>query len=139
MIPHNMTLFKFICVQYQFHRQTLPIMKIDRGQIQFREYVSTGMEPQEWGSARSKIKFSSGITERKSTDDPFLIDHGENITQCRRTRSYSQKDKMPDLRDERDAKQTGGDLTQSYDKSPYTNKNVKRAKWQHKQRYKKFD
>ena len=33
-------------VQYQFHRQTLPIMKIDRGQIQFREYVSTGTEPQ---------------------------------------------------------------------------------------------
>ena len=45
MIPHNMALFKFICVQYQFHRQTLPIMKIDRGQIQFREYVSTGTEP----------------------------------------------------------------------------------------------
>ena len=31
------------------------------------------------------------------------------------------------------------DLTQSYDKSPYTNRNVKRAKWQHKQRHKKFD
>ena len=45
MIPHNMTLFKFICVQYQFHRQTLPIMKIDLGQIQFRDYVSTGTEP----------------------------------------------------------------------------------------------
>ena len=45
MIHHNMTLFKFICVQYQFHRQTLPVMKIDRGQIQFREYVSTGTEP----------------------------------------------------------------------------------------------
>ena len=44
-VPHNMTLFKFICVQYQFHRQTLPIMKIDRGQIQFRDYVSTGTEP----------------------------------------------------------------------------------------------
>ena len=29
------------------------------------------------------------------------------------------------------------DLTQSYDKSPYTNRNVKRAKWQHKQRHKK--
>ena len=40
MIPHNMTLFKFICVQYQFHRQILPIMK-----IQFRDYVSTGTEP----------------------------------------------------------------------------------------------
>ena len=45
MIPHNMTLFKSICVQYQFHRQTLPIIKIDRGQIQFRDYVSTGTEP----------------------------------------------------------------------------------------------
>ena len=29
------------------------------------------------------------------------------------------------------------DLTQSYDKSPYTNRNVIRAKWQHKQRHKK--
>ena len=35
MIPHNMTLFKFICVQYQFHRQTLPIMKIDRAKFNF--------------------------------------------------------------------------------------------------------
>ena len=60
-------------------------------------------QSQEWGGARPKIKFSSGITERKSTDDPFLIDHGENITQCRRNRSYSQNDRMPDLRDERDA------------------------------------
>ena len=45
VIPHHVTLFKFICVLYQFHRQTLPIMKIDRGQIQFQEYVSTGTEP----------------------------------------------------------------------------------------------
>ena len=36
-------------------------------------------------------------------------------------------------------RQKGGDLTQSYDKSPYTNRNIKRAKWQHKQRHKKFD
>ena len=33
----------------------------------------------------------------------------------------------------------GRDLTQSYDKSPYTNRNVKRAKLKHKQRHKKFD
>ena len=26
----------------------------------------------------------------------------------------------------------GRDLTQSYDKSPFTNRNVKRVKWQHK-------
>ena len=31
----------------------------------------------------------------------------------------------------------GRDLTQSYDKSPYTNRIVKRVKWQHKQRHKK--
>ena len=31
----------------------------------------------------------------------------------------------------------GRDLTQSYDKIPYTNRNVIRAKWQHKQRYKR--
>ena len=35
MIPHNMTLFKFICVPYQFHGQTLPIMKIDRAKSNF--------------------------------------------------------------------------------------------------------
>ena len=40
MIPDNMPLFKFICALYQFHHQTLPIMK-----IQFRDYVFTGTEP----------------------------------------------------------------------------------------------
>ena len=45
MILHYMALFKFICVLYQFHCQTLSLMKIDWGQIQFREYVSTGTEP----------------------------------------------------------------------------------------------
>ena len=34
-------------------------------------------------------------------------------------------------------REKGRDLTQSYDKSPYTNRNVKRVKWQHKQRHKK--
>ena len=46
MIPHNMPLFKFIYALYEFHHQTLPIVKIDRGQIQFRDYVFTGTEPQ---------------------------------------------------------------------------------------------
>ena len=36
-------------------------------------------------------------------------------------------------------KEKGRDLTQSHDKRPYTNGNVKRAKCQHKQRHKKFD
>ena len=36
-------------------------------------------------------------------------------------------------------REKGRDLIQSYDKSPYTNRNVKSAKWQHKQRHKKFD
>ena len=34
-------------------------------------------------------------------------------------------------------REKGRDLTQSYDKSPYTIRNVKRVKWQHKQRHKK--
>ena len=34
-------------------------------------------------------------------------------------------------------REKGRDLTQFYDKSPYTSRNVKRAKWQHKQRHKK--
>ena len=33
----------------------------------------------------------------------------------------------------------GRDLTQAHDKSPYTNINVKRAKWQQKNATKKFD
>ena len=45
MTPHNMTSFKFICVLYQFHRQTLLIKKIERDQIQFREGVTTGTGP----------------------------------------------------------------------------------------------
>ena len=35
MIPRNMALFKFICVLYQFHRQTLYIMKIDGAKSNF--------------------------------------------------------------------------------------------------------
>ena len=42
-----MPLFKFIFALYQFHHQTLPITKIDWSQIQFREYVSTGTEPEQ--------------------------------------------------------------------------------------------
>ena len=34
-------------------------------------------------------------------------------------------------------REKGRDLTQSYDKSPYANRYVKRAKWQHKKRRKK--
>ena len=34
-------------------------------------------------------------------------------------------------------REKGRDLTQSYDKSPYTSRIVRRAKWQHKQRHKK--
>ena len=43
MILHSMALFKFTCALYQFHRQTLPIMRIGRGQIQcFNRNGTTG-------------------------------------------------------------------------------------------------
>ena len=46
--------------------------------------------------------------------------------------------KLTDLPIDRSkSREKGRDLTQSYDKSPYTNRNVKRAKWQQKQRHKK--
>ena len=64
MIPHNMTLIKIICVQYQFYCQTLPIMKIDQGQIQFRDYISTGTEPFvefHWAVSEEKSKMSQPI------------------------------------------------------------------------------
>ena len=35
MVPHNLPLFKFICAMYQFHHQTLPIMKIDQAKSKF--------------------------------------------------------------------------------------------------------
>ena len=31
------------------------------------------------------------------------------------------------------------DLTQSYDKSPYTNRKIQKATWQHKKRHQNFD
>ena len=37
------------------------------------------------------------------------------------------------------SREKGRDLTQPYDKSPHTNRNVKRVKRQHKQRHKKID
>ena len=70
MIPHNMPLFKFICALYQFHHQTLPIIKIDRGQIQFRDYVLTGTEPlfksnaQSIGIMHDGVKF--GLKKKKT-------------------------------------------------------------------------
>ena len=45
MVSHNMTLLKMICILYQFHHCIRLIINIDRGQIQFREYVSAGTEP----------------------------------------------------------------------------------------------
>ena len=45
MIPHNLTLFQYMCALYQNQHQTLPIKKIDRGQIGLREYHSTLSEP----------------------------------------------------------------------------------------------
>ena len=67
MIPHNMTLFKVMCVQYQFHGQTLPIMKIDRGQIQFREYVSTGTEPDLSSDLPRHFRLLLAAAEQNST------------------------------------------------------------------------
>ena len=37
------------------------------------------------------------------------------------------------------AREKGKDLTKSYEKSPYANSIVKRAKWRHKKATKKFD
>ena len=55
MIPHNLTLFQYMCALYQNQHQTLPIKKIDRGQIGLREYHSTLSEPKVL--ARLTLKF----------------------------------------------------------------------------------
>ena len=44
-----------------------------------------------------------------------------------------------DMKYDRFRRQKGGDLTQSYDKSPYTDRNVKRASDNTKNATKKFD
>ena len=45
MIPHIHTLFEFISIPYENQHQTLNIKKIDRGQIKFREYSITLLQP----------------------------------------------------------------------------------------------
>ena len=45
MIPHIHTLFEFISITYENQHQTLNIKKIDRGQIKFREYSITLLQP----------------------------------------------------------------------------------------------
>ena len=43
--PHIHTLFEFISIAYENQHQTLNIKKIDRGQIKFREYSITLLQP----------------------------------------------------------------------------------------------
>ena len=45
MIPHIHTLFEFISTPYENQHQTLNIKKIDQGQIRFREYSITLLQP----------------------------------------------------------------------------------------------
>ena len=73
MIPHNMPLFKFTCELYQFHHQTLPIMKIDRGQIQFRDYVFTGTEPKKFKLCHAQSMVSCITTDSILCMAPFEI------------------------------------------------------------------
>ena len=47
MIPHIHTLFEFISIPYENQHQTLNIKKIDRGQIRFRDYWITLLQPKE--------------------------------------------------------------------------------------------
>ena len=47
MIPHIHTLFEFISIPYENQHQTLNIKKIDRGEIRFRDYWITLLQPKE--------------------------------------------------------------------------------------------
>ena len=49
MIPHIHTLFEFISIPYENQHQTLNIKKIDRGQIRFRDYWITLLQPKNGG------------------------------------------------------------------------------------------
>ena len=54
MIPHIHTLFEFISIPYENQHQTLNIKKIDRGQIRFRDYWITLLQPMDFGVKRSR-------------------------------------------------------------------------------------
>ena len=45
MIPHIHTLFEFLSIPYENQHHTLNIKKIDWGQIKFREYSITLLQP----------------------------------------------------------------------------------------------
>ena len=55
MIPHIQTLFEFISIPYENQHQTLNIKKIDRGQIRFREYWITLLQPKYWPSSPAPV------------------------------------------------------------------------------------
>ena len=55
MIPHIHTLFEFISTPYENQHQTLNMKKIDRGQIKFREYSITLLQPK-GGGGQSQMK-----------------------------------------------------------------------------------
>ena len=59
MIPHIHTLFEFISIPYENQHQTLNIKKIDRGQIKFREYSITLLQPKEKVCVTDKYFFSA--------------------------------------------------------------------------------
>ena len=63
----------------------------------------------------------------------IIIAAVRRLTPCDRRSGCNKTSNFKD----RVAKKKGRDLTQSYDKSPYTSRIVKRAKCQHKQRHKK--
>ena len=62
MIPHIHTLFEFISIPYENQHQTLNIKKIDRGQIKFREYSITLLQPKFKIPSKSKILQEASIT-----------------------------------------------------------------------------
>ena len=65
MIPHIHTLFEFISIPYENQHQTLNIKKIDRGQIKFREYSITLLQPY----AVSPTKPDQNMTNLRCTAD----------------------------------------------------------------------
>ena len=56
MISHIHTKFEFISIPYENQHQTPNIKKIDRGQIKFREYSITLLQPYTLTSDIKKIK-----------------------------------------------------------------------------------
>ena len=90
MIPHIHTLFEFISIPYENQHQTLNMKKIDRGQIGFREYSITLLQPMRDYKESVTTRQTHGRTDGQTPDKviPMCRDHLLAIYQYQTTYAW---------------------------------------------------